>query len=626
MGETALHIAAMHDNNNAVMALLRVAPELINISITGKVYEGLTALHIAVANENASLVKELISRGADVATSRATGTFFRHSRGSIAYYGEHLLSFAACVGNKEIVRIFIENGADIAAQDCLGNTVLHVLVLQPNSVLVPQMYDLILSYDDPENEIPVDMIINKNGLSPIKLSASEGNIQMFQHLLMRKELDAPRTYGPLCTMYYNLSEIDSWGDDNSVLQLVISSENKEALKIFRLSPMKELILLKWNNYAIYYFRILAFLYLIYITIFTFCCTYRPLKPRPDNATSEKDSTIYIERTLQESYVTSEDHLRLLGEIISVFGAIAILFLEVHDILRYGPKKYFGRTALGGPFHVINICYGVMVLTVLVLRLASLPGETVPMSLALILAWCNLMYFARGFRLMGPFTIMIQKIIFEIILPFLVLMLIVLLAFTFSTHLSFQVLDPEKWERFVDFSTVLFTMYLLFFGLVNMPLNWEVNQPDMARLLYAIYTLLAFAIMVFLVIHIMGELIRRIAKEREDIWRAQVVATVLLLERRLPSCLFPPLGICGKKYGLGDNWYIRVDFRIDNTVLEIPPKDKSVETKGQEKRIEKEEPSVKSESKQRTHQTCHMVRKRRIRQNPGDLYNMSYDEA
>ncbi|XP_055510090.1 transient receptor potential cation channel subfamily V member 6-like isoform X1 [Leucoraja erinacea] len=626
MGETALHIAAMHDNNNAVMALLQVAPELINISITGKVYEGLTALHIAVANENASLVKELISRGADVATSRATGTFFRHSRGSIAYYGEHLLSFAACVGNKEIVRIFIENGADIAAQDCLGNTVLHVLVLQPNSVLVPQMYDLILSYDDPENEIPVDMIINKNGLSPIKLSASEGNIQMFQHLLMRKELDAPRTYGPLCTMYYNLSEIDSWGDDNSVLQLVISSENKEALKIFRLSPMKELILLKWNNYAIYYFRILAFLYLIYITIFTFCCTYRPLKPRPDNATSEKDSTIYIERTLQESYVTSEDHLRLLGEIISIFGAVAILFVEVHDILRYGPKKYFGRTALGGPFHVINICYGVMVLTVLVLRLASLPGETVPMSLALILAWCNLMYFARGFRLMGPFTIMIQKIIFEIILPFLVLMLIVLLAFTFSTHLSFQVLDPEKWERFVDFSTVLFTMYLLFFGLVNMPLNWEVNQPDMARLLYAIYTLLAFAIMVFLVIHIMGELIRRIAKEREDIWRAQVVATVLLLERRLPSCLFPPLGICGKKYGLGDNWYIRVDFRIDNTVLEIPPKDKSVETKGQEKRMEKEETSVKSESKQRTHQTCHMVRKRRIRQNPGDLYNMSYDEA
>eukprot|EP00061_Rhincodon_typus_P009588 g33213.t1 len=72
----------------------------------------------------------------------------------------------------------------------------------------------------------------------------------------------------------------------------------------------------------------------------------------------------------------------------------------------------------------------------------------------------------------------------------------------GVHLSFQILDPAKWERFVDFSTVLFTIYLLFFGLVNMPLNWEVIQPDMARFLYAVYTLLAFVITVFLVIHIM----------------------------------------------------------------------------------------------------------------------------
>ncbi|XP_051889310.1 transient receptor potential cation channel subfamily V member 6-like [Pristis pectinata] len=626
MGETALHVAAMHGNKKAVTALLQVAPELVNISITGKLYEGVTALYIAVANEDVSLVKELVCRGADVAASHATGAFFRHSGGSAVYYGEHVLSFAACVGNEEIVRILIESGADITAQDTLGNTVLHVLVLQPRSTLVPQMYDLIQSYDEPESETAVDTIVNKDGLSPFKLAAVKGNIQMFQHLLKKKEQDVPTAYGPLCSTYYNLSEIDSWGDDHSVLQLVISSENKEALKILRLSPMKELIHLKWNNYAIYYFRILAFLYLIYITIFTFCCAYRPLKPRPDNATNEKDSTLYVERTLKESYQTSEDHLRLLGEIISVFGAVIILLLEVHDILRYGPKKYFGRTALGGPFHVINICYGVMVLAVLVLRLTSTPGETVPMSFALILAWCNLMYFARGFRLMGPFTIMIQKIIFEIILPFLVLMLIVLLAFTFSTHLSFQVLDPDKWEYFVDFSTVLFTMYLLFFGLVNMPLNWEVIQPDMAQFLYAVYTLLAFAIMVFLVIHIMSELIQQIAKEHEGIWRAQVVATVLLLERRLPTCLFPRLGICGKKYGFGDSWYMRVDSRNDNAVLEIPSNSRTVETKGRKERTEKEEASVKNESKQNARQGWHVVRQRRMGQNPSDLYNESYDEA
>lgn len=96
-------------------------------------------------------------------------------------------------------------------------------------------------------------------------------------------------------------------------------------------------------------------------------------------------TVFLLPVPQESYVTYNDSLRLAGEIISVLGAFVILLLEVillnsassscilyvtlqcilhthillhpsfqqiPDILRVGAKRYFGQTALGGPFHVI----------------------------------------------------------------------------------------------------------------------------------------------------------------------------------------------------------------------------------------------------------------------------------
>lgn len=38
--------------------------------------------------------------------------------------------------------------------------------------------------------------------------------------------------------------------------------------------------------------------------------------------------------------------------------------------------------------------------------------------------------------------------------------------------------------------------------------------------------------------------------------AQVVATMVMLERKLPRCLWPRSGICGLKYGMGDRWFLR----------------------------------------------------------------------
>uniref|UniRef100_A0A8D0BLQ2 Ion transport domain-containing protein n=1 Tax=Salvator merianae TaxID=96440 RepID=A0A8D0BLQ2_SALMN len=563
VGETALHIAAFYDSTEAAEVLLEVAPELINEKMTSELYEGQTALHIAAVNQNINLVKCLLKKGAHISTPRATGLFFRRSSKSLFYFGEHILSFAACTGNEELVSLLVENGADIRAQDSLGNTVLHILVLQPNRTFACQMYSLLLSFDKEEGGLgPLDLIPNNDGFTPFQLAGIEGNTVMFQHLVQKRR-HVLWSFGPINSILYDLTEIDSRGEDQSFLELVVSTKKREARHILDLTPVKELVSLKWNTYGRPYFYFLALFYILYMICFTMCCAYRPLKSRSVNQTDERDITILVQKTLQESYQTYEDQLRLIGELITVIGAVVILLLEIPDILRVGARKYFGQTILGGPFHTIIIAYACMILVIMVMRLTSTDGEVVPMSCALVLGWCNVMYFARGFQMLGPFTIMIQKMIFGDLIRFCGLMAVVILGFASAFYIIFQTEDPGSLGHFYSYAMSLFSTFELFLTIIDGPANYDVDLPFMFSVVYFAFAVIAALLMLNLLIAMMGDTHWRVASERDELWRAQVVATTVMLERKLPRCLWPHTGTYGQEYGLGNRWFLRVEERLDS---------------------------------------------------------------
>nr|6O1U_A Chain A, Transient receptor potential cation channel subfamily V member 5 [Oryctolagus cuniculus]6O1U_B Chain B, Transient receptor potential cation channel subfamily V member 5 [Oryctolagus cuniculus]6O1U_C Chain C, Transient receptor potential cation channel subfamily V member 5 [Oryctolagus cuniculus]6O1U_D Chain D, Transient receptor potential cation channel subfamily V member 5 [Oryctolagus cuniculus] len=567
VGETALHVAALYDNLEAATLLMEAAPELAKEPALCEPFVGQTALHIAVMNQNLNLVRALLARGASV-SARATGAAFRRSPHNLIYYGEHPLSFAACVGSEEIVRLLIEHGADIRAQDSLGNTVLHILILQPNKTFACQMYNLLLSYDEHSDHLQsLELVPNHQGLTPFKLAGVEGNTVMFQHL-MQKRKHVQWTCGPLTSTLYDLTEIDSWGEELSFLELVVSSKKREARQILEQTPVKELVSFKWKKYGRPYFCVLASLYILYMICFTTCCIYRPLKLRDDNRTDPRDITILQQKLLQEAYVTHQDNIRLVGELVTVTGAVIILLLEIPDIFRVGASRYFGQTILGGPFHVIIITYASLVLLTMVMRLTNMNGEVVPLSFALVLGWCSVMYFARGFQMLGPFTIMIQKMIFGDLMRFCWLMAVVILGFASAFHITFQTEDPNNLGEFSDYPTALFSTFELFLTIIDGPANYSVDLPFMYCITYAAFAIIATLLMLNLFIAMMGDTHARVAQERDELWRAQVVATTVMLERKMPRFLWPRSGICGYEYGLGDRWFLRVENHHDQNPLRV----------------------------------------------------------
>ena len=50
------------------------------------------------------------------------------------YFGEYPLSFAACLGQEECVRLLLAKGANPNLQDTNGNTVMHMLVIHDKKV------------------------------------------------------------------------------------------------------------------------------------------------------------------------------------------------------------------------------------------------------------------------------------------------------------------------------------------------------------------------------------------------------------------------------------------------------------------------------------------------------------
>ncbi|KAI1901007.1 hypothetical protein AGOR_G00055710 [Albula goreensis] len=584
-GKTCLPKALLNlhgGRNDTIPLLVDIAEktgnlrEFINTPFRDVYYRGQTALHIAIERRCKHYVELLVEKGADV-HAQARGRFFQpKNEGGYFYFGELPLSLAACTNQPDMVHYLTENAhkkADLRRQDSRGNTVLHALVhiadnTRENTRFLTKMYDLLLIksaklYPD----CNLEMVLNNDGMSPLMMAAKLGKIGVFQHIIRReiKDEDARHlsrkfkdwAYGPVYSSLYDLSSLDTCGEEVSVLEiLVYNSRIENRHEMLAVEPINELLRAKWQKFAAATFYISVVSYLVTMVIFTLVAYYRPSEGVPPYP-----------------YETSTDYLRLAGEVVTLFSGIFFFITNIKDLFL---KKCPGVNSLfiDGSFQLLYFIYSVLVLVTAALYLSGIEEYLSVMVFALVLGWMNTLYFTRGLKLTGTYSIMIQKILFKDLFRFLLVYVLFMIGYASALVSLLKVCEPcppdgcPKYPQCRDthtFSTFLLDLFKLTIGMGEMDMIESAQYPMVFLILLVTYIILTFVLLLNMLIALMGETVGQVSKESKKIWKLQWATTILDIERSFPVCLRKSFR-AGEMVTVGKNcdgtpdrrWCFRVD--------------------------------------------------------------------
>ncbi|XP_054427177.1 transient receptor potential cation channel subfamily V member 2 [Pteronotus mesoamericanus] len=553
-GKTCLMKAVLNlrDGNNAcILPLLQIDRDsgnptpLVNAQCTDEYYRGHSALHIAIEKRSLQCVKLLVENGANV-HARASGHFFqKKSQGACFYFGELPLSLAACTKQWDVVAYLLENPhqpASLQAADSLGNTVLHALVMiadnsAENSALVVRMYDRLLqagAHLCPT--VQLEDIPNLQGLTPLKLAAKEGKMEIFRHILQR-EFSGPCQplsrkftewcYGPVRVSLYDLASVDSW-EENSVLEIIaFHCRSPHRHRMVVLEPLNKLLQAKWDLLIPrFFFNFLC--YLIYMLIFTAVVYNQPA----------------LEKAVLPMKVTAGNSMLLLGHILILLAGVYLLVGQLWYFWRR--RLFIWISFVDSYFEILFLVQALLTVLSQVLCFLAIEWYLPLLVSSLVLGWLNLLYYTRGFQHTGIYSVMIQKVILRDLLRFLLVYLVFLFGFAVAlvslgreaqgpaaptrSNATEAARDEEggsaPYSGILDASLELFKFTI---GMGELAFQEQLRFRGAVLLLLLAYVLLTYILLLNMLIALMSETVNSVATDSWSIWKLQKAISVLEME-------------------------------------------------------------------------------------------------
>uniref|UniRef100_A0A3B3TQY9 Transient receptor potential cation channel subfamily V member 1-like n=1 Tax=Poecilia latipinna TaxID=48699 RepID=A0A3B3TQY9_9TELE len=292
-------------------------------------------------------------------------------------------------------------------------------------------------------------------------------------------------------------------------------------EMLQIEPLRSLLQDKWQRFASKLFLLNFLSYLLYLAVFTTAAFYR----------KDGQPPFPVENV-------PADHLRCLGEIISVLGAITIF--------RRNPPN-ISSLFTDGFTEILFFLQAALLLLCAVLYCCGRTEYVGLLVLSLALAWMNVLYYTRGSRQLGIYNVMMQRMILGDLLHFLCVYIVLLFGFSavdvssaavctliddspggsptndsVPRQRSFNV-ETFKCEK-PSYNDIGFTTLELFkftIGMGDLEFTDHVQNQTVFYVLLICYIVLTYILMLNMLIALMGNTVERIKEQSQTIWNLQV---------------------------------------------------------------------------------------------------------
>nr|QEQ91638.1 nanchung [Periplaneta americana] len=518
------------------------------------------------------------------------------------YWGEYPLTFAACLGQEECYRLMLARGANPDNQDTNGNTVLHMLVIYEKLETFDMAYEVgaSLAVRNVQNLTPLTLSAK---LARIEMFFHILNIEREIYWQIGSITCAAYPLEQIDTIDIETGNISKnsalnlvvFGDKDEHLELMDGM-------LVDLLNAKWSAFVKFRFYRQFFLFLFYFLFsLVCFTLRPGPPPKTALMPQTNNTGinnttpvpfsnisnfPEMASQLRLEDILlpaeNSSYEFFQQNQSSINNVPLPYRMLSsgyndqidepLLFVndtqnpdaaqEVNNswtskqsnvsssnestAMRKRTKTRIKRAAdpssqMTAPSRVMFLCSCVLMLFMPLLRLSCLTEiEDVVAVFIMLTTAPYFLFFCRGFKTVGPFVVMIYRMIMGDLLRFVSIYLVFVMGFSQSYYIIFLSFDNPKTPEGIDDTIsnpvpsptesvmAMFLMSMTNFGDYYNAFEQTEHEFE-AKLLFVIYMGIVAILLVNMLIAMMGNTYQKIAETRNE-WQRQWARIVLVVER------------------------------------------------------------------------------------------------